>query len=75
LQDVLIANDPDGLVVDFYRVDYRADAALASIGLAVVARLAASICFRSALRKECYASKYLPILHATQNDGHSILLS
>jgi hypothetical protein len=53
LQDVLIANDPDGLVVDFYRVDYRADAALASIGLAVVARPAASICFRSALRKEC----------------------
>jgi hypothetical protein len=48
LQDVLIANDPDGLVVD-----YRADVALASIGLAVVARLAASICFRSALRKEC----------------------
>jgi len=36
LQDVLTTNDPDGLVVDFYRVDYRADVALARIGVAVV---------------------------------------
>jgi hypothetical protein len=36
LQDVPAANDPDGLVVDFDRVDDRADVALPGIGVRVI---------------------------------------
>jgi hypothetical protein len=36
LQDILTANDPDSLVVDFDRVDYRADVALPCVGIPVV---------------------------------------
>lgn len=36
LQDVLVANNPDGLVIDFDGVDDRADVALSGIGIAVV---------------------------------------
>jgi CRP-like cAMP-binding protein len=36
LQDILTANDPDSLVLDFDRVHYRADVALPGVGIAVV---------------------------------------
>jgi hypothetical protein len=36
LQGILTADDPDGLVVDFDGVDYRADVALLGVGIALV---------------------------------------
>jgi hypothetical protein len=34
LQDILTADDPDGVIVEFDRVDYRADVAL-GVGIAL----------------------------------------
>ena len=41
LQDISAADDPDGLIIDFDRVDDRTDIALAGIGVRVLAAVAA----------------------------------